>query len=46
MRARALYGAGFKTLEDLKEAPAERIAQVDSVGTAVARRIKEQVSRY
>ena len=46
VRARALYGAGFKTLEDLKEAPAERIAQVDSVGTAVARRIKEQVSRY
>ena len=46
VRARALYGAGFKTLEDLKETSVERIAQVDSVGTAVARRIKEQVSRF
>jgi len=46
VRARALYTAGFKTLEDIKEAPAERIAQVDKVGTAVARKIKEQVSKY
>ena len=45
VRARALYTAGFKTLEDVKEAPAERLAQVDKVGTAVARKIKEQVSR-
>lgn len=44
-RARALYSAGFKTLEDLKEAPAEKVALVDKVGTATARRIKEQVSR-
>ena len=46
VRARALYGAGFKTLEDLKEASAERLAQVDKVGTAVARKIKEQVSKH
>ena len=46
VRARALYAAGLKTLEDLKETSVERIAQVDKVGTAVARRIKEQVSRY
>ncbi len=46
VRARALYTAGYKTLEDIKEAPAERLAQVDKVGTAVARRIKEQVSRF
>jgi helicase len=46
VRARALYTAGFKTLEDIKEAPAERIAQVEKVGTAVARKIKEQVSRH
>ena len=45
VRARALYTAGFRTLEDLKEAPPEKIALVDKVGTAVARRIKEQVSR-
>ena len=46
VRARALYTAGFKTLEDIKEASAEKIAMVEKVGTAVARKIKEQVSRY
>ena len=46
VRARALYTAGFKTLEDLKDAPAEKLASVDKVGTAVARKIKEQVSRF
>ncbi len=45
VRARALYAAGFRTLEDLKEAPADRLAAVGKVGAAVARRIKEQVSR-
>jgi helicase len=46
VRARALYTAGYRTLEDLKEAPAERLALVEKVGTAVARKIKEQVSKY
>jgi helicase len=46
VRARALYTAGFRTLEDIKEAPADRLALVDKVGTAVARKIKEQVSKY
>jgi helicase len=46
VRARALYTAGFKTLEDIKEAPADRLAMVEKVGTAVARRIKEQVTKY
>jgi len=46
VRARALYTAGFKTLEDIKEAPAERIALVDKIGTAIARKIKEQVSKF
>ncbi|MDG7008681.1 MAG: DEAD/DEAH box helicase [Nitrososphaerota archaeon] len=46
VRARALYSAGFKTLEDIKEAPAERLAAVEKVGTSVARKIKEQVARY
>ena len=45
VRARALYTAGFRTLEDVKEAPAERLAQVDKVGAAVATKIKEQESR-
>ncbi|HYB07271.1 MAG TPA: DEAD/DEAH box helicase [Nitrososphaerales archaeon] len=46
VRARALYSAGFKTLEDIKETPVERIANVEKVGTAVARKIKEQVAKY
>jgi helicase len=45
VRARSLYAAGYRTLEDLKEAPADRLALVEKIGTAVARRIKEQVSR-
>jgi helicase len=46
VRARALHSAGFRTIEDLKEASADRIALVEKVGTSVARRIKEQVSHY
>jgi helicase len=46
VRARSLYSAGFKNLEDIKEAPAEKLALVDKVGTAVARKIKEQVAKY
>jgi helicase len=44
VRARALYSAGFKTLEDIKEASPEKLAMVEKVGTSVARKIKEQVS--
>jgi len=45
-RARALYTAGFKTLEDIEEASAEKLAAVDKVGTSIARRIKEQTTRH
>ena len=46
VRARSLYSAGFRTLEDIKEASPDRLASVDKIGTALARKIKEQVSRY
>ncbi|MDV3293341.1 MAG: DEAD/DEAH box helicase [Nitrososphaerales archaeon] len=46
VRARALYSAGFRTIEDLKEASADRLSLVEKVGNALARKIKEQVSRY
>jgi len=46
VRARALYTAGFRTLEDIEEAPADRLALVDKVGAAVAKKIKEQVSKH
>ncbi|HXW94157.1 MAG TPA: DEAD/DEAH box helicase [Nitrososphaerales archaeon] len=46
VRARALYTAGFRTLEDIKEAPADKLALVDKVGAAVAKKIKEQVLKH
>lgn len=46
VRARALYTAGFRTLEDIKEAPADKVALVEKIGTALARKIKEQVAKY
>ena len=46
VRARALYSAGFRTLEDVREAPADKLAMVDKVGAAVAKKIKEQVSKH
>jgi len=46
VRARALYSAGYRTIEDLREAPADRIALVEKIGQTMARKIKEQVSKY
>ena len=46
VRARALYTAGFRTLEDIKEAPAEKLAAVGKVGMTIAKRIKEQVATF
>lgn len=46
VRARALHTAGFRTLEDVKKAPADKLAKVEKVGTALAKKIKEQVARY
>ncbi len=46
VRARALYTAGFRRLEDIKEAPADKLALVEKVGTTLARKIKEQVASY
>ncbi|RLI62773.1 MAG: extensin [Candidatus Thorarchaeota archaeon] len=43
VRGRMLYQSGLRTIQDLMEAPIERIALVPSVGMAVARSIKEQL---
>jgi len=42
-RARALYNAGFKNLDDLKEVSAEKLATVAKIGQNLARKIKEQL---
>jgi helicase len=46
VRARGLYAAGYRSLEDIKEATAERLALVEKIGPSLARKIKEQVSRH
>ncbi len=46
VRARALYRAGLRTLEALRGADPEALAQVPSIGPRVARSILEQVGRW
>ncbi len=43
VRARALYSAGFKTLEDLKLASPKDLINVPQIGGEIAKLIKEQV---
>lgn len=43
VRARALYTAGFQSVNDLRGVSVERLARVPSIGTTIAKSIKEQV---
>jgi helicase len=43
IRARALFNEGFKTINDLRKIPLHRIAQVKTIGEAVAKSIKSQI---
>ncbi len=43
VRARALYHEGFKTINDLRDVPLERIAKIKTIGKAVATNIKHQI---
>jgi len=43
VRARALYREGFKTVNDLRNVPMERLAKIKGIGTAVAKNIKQQI---
>lgn len=43
VRARALYQAGYRSLEDLRRASLEELMRVPTIGGRVAKRIKEQV---
>lgn len=44
VRARSLYSYGFKTIKSVREAPAEKLALVDKIGQATARKIKEEAA--
>ncbi|HXX73310.1 MAG TPA: DEAD/DEAH box helicase [Candidatus Acidoferrales bacterium] len=43
VRARSLFNAGFKTLEELKRASVTDLMNVPTIGPSVAKKIKEQV---
>jgi len=43
VRGRALFSAGFRTIEDLKRAEIGQLMSVPMIGPRVAKRIKEQV---
>jgi len=43
VRARALYHEGFKTVNDLRNVPVERIAKIKTIGKAIAINIKQQI---
>ena len=45
VRARMLYNAGYKTLEDLKKATPEELLKVPTIGVQVVKRIKEQLGK-
>ncbi|MCX6666364.1 MAG: DEAD/DEAH box helicase [Euryarchaeota archaeon] len=43
VRARALYGEGFKTIHDLRDVPLQRLAEIKTIGKTVAESIKKQI---
>jgi helicase len=43
VRARILYNAGLRTIEDLKRAPVNRLMELPLIGPKMAKSIKEQV---
>ncbi len=46
IRARVLYGAGYRSLRDLAAASEEEIARLPHFGPALARSIKEELRRF
>jgi helicase len=43
VRARALYNEGFKTVNDLRGVPLERLAKIKTIGKAVAENLQHQL---
>jgi helicase len=46
VRARILYNAGLKTIEDLKKAPMEKLTSLPLIGLKLAKKIKDQVGGF
>jgi helicase len=45
-RARILFNSGFKTIEELKHAPINKLTRLPLIGSKIAKRIKEQVGGF
>ena len=43
VRARSIFNEGFKTVNDLRRVPVERIANIKTIGKAIAVNIKNQI---
>jgi len=46
VRARILYNANLKTIDDLKKAPFEQLTSLPLIGPKLAKKIKDQVGGY
>lgn len=46
VRARILYNAGLKTVEDLKKAPVKKLTSLPLIGLKLAKKIKDQVGGF
>jgi len=46
VRARVLFNAGLKTLDDLKKAPIEQLTRLPLIGPKLAKKIKDQVGGF
>ena len=45
-RARILFNSGFKTIEELRHAPVNKLTRLPLIGSKIAKRIKEQVGGF
>ena len=43
IRARSLYNAGFKTINELRGVPIKRLSEVKTIGKGIAEKIKKQI---
>jgi len=46
VRARILYNAGYRSIDDLKKAQLEELTNLPLIGPRIAKRIKEQIGGY
>lgn len=45
VRARALHNAGFKSIDELKKAPIDRLAKIPKIGSTMAKKIKSNLEK-